>query len=94
MNQKAKIFWENLEKLNQKYNLFCSIRGEGMLFGAELKPDYKIWELLNLAIKHNLLVLSADGNVLRLLPALTITNEELELAFQRLENLFQEFTKK
>ena len=94
VNQKAKIFWENLEKLNQKYNLFCSIRGEGMLFGAELKPDYKIWELLNLAIKHNLLVLSADSNVLRLLPALTITNEELELAFQRLDNLFQEFTKK
>ena len=43
------------------------------------------------ALEQKLLVLSAAGNVLRMLPPLNISESEIEESFRRLENSMQIF---
>ena len=84
IKQKSKIIFEELNSINKKYNVFSDIRGAGLMVGAELYPEYKITDLLQRSLEQKLLVIPAKGNVLRLLPALNITDEELAKGFQKL----------
>lgn len=58
------------------------IRGKGLMVGIEW--DQPIAELIKIAKEHGLLVLSAGPNVLRLLPPLNISMEEIDLGVERL----------
>ncbi len=89
----SKIFFQELTKLQEKYSLFTSIRGLGLMIGAELKPQYSIKKLLPLALEQGVLVLLAGDNVLRLLPSLNISESEIEESFRRLEKSIQIFLK-
>jgi acetylornithine/LysW-gamma-L-lysine aminotransferase len=62
------------------------IRGKGMMVGIELreKAGKFIKELMD---NYGVLVLPAGSNVIRLLPPLTITQEELEVGVQALEGV-------
>ncbi len=53
-------------------------RGLGLMIGVELQGDKTNKELAAELIANRLLVLTAGGNVLRLLPPLTISREELD----------------
>ena len=48
-------------------------------------------KFLGIALEQKLLVLSAAGNVLRMLPPLNISKVEIEESFRRLENSMQIF---
>ena len=63
----------------------------GLMIGAEFKPDYSVQKFLGIALEQKLLVLSAAGNVLRMLPPLNISKAEIEESFRRLENSMQIF---
>jgi acetylornithine aminotransferase len=62
--------------------MISEIRGRGLMIGMELKPEQSGFrsEILD---KHRIFVGSSGKNVIRLLPPLTVTEEEL----QRLINL-------
>ena len=53
----------------------CTIRGEGLLIGIETKFESK--KLFESCIKHNLVVITAGNNSVRLYPPLNISDEEL-----------------
>jgi acetylornithine/N-succinyldiaminopimelate aminotransferase len=53
-------------------------RGMGLMIGVELQGDKTNKELAAALIANRLLVLTAGGNVLRLLPPLTISQEEMD----------------
>ncbi len=76
-----------LERINQKLSLFCDIRGSGLMIGAELVQEFKgkAPTLSEMARRFGVLVLVAGPDVLRFLPPLTITPDEMEDGLQRLE---------
>jgi acetylornithine/N-succinyldiaminopimelate aminotransferase len=75
-----------LNKLNHEFHLFSEIRGRGLMIGAVLDARYagRAGEILDLAAAHGLLILQAGPDVLRIVPPLTITDEETAEGLERL----------
>jgi acetylornithine/N-succinyldiaminopimelate aminotransferase len=75
-----------LDKLNAEFHLFSEIRGRGLMIGAVLDGAYKgrAGEILDVAAAHGLLILQAGPDVLRIVPPLTITDEEVAAGLDRL----------
>lgn len=86
---------DELVTINQMYNVFSQIRGQGLLIGAQLAPQYegKAKELLGLAAKHGLMMLNAGADVMRFTPSLIITQEELQEGMVALKAAVAEFVK-
>jgi acetylornithine/N-succinyldiaminopimelate aminotransferase len=63
------------------------VRGSGLLIGLKLKPP--AGEVGNACIAERLLTVGAGDNVLRLLPPLNVTEEELAEAVRRLRHAFR-----
>lgn len=95
VKQKEQVFKAQLAKLNEQFNLFADIRGQGLLIGAELTPQYhgRAREILVAAAAAGLMVLVAGPNVLRFAPALNISDEEIEVGFARLATAIAEVLK-
>ncbi len=67
------------------------IRGEGLMLGLQLKTDAfpnGVGPFVEAARKHHLLTVGAGNNVVRLLPPLTITQDEANHAIDRLNAAF------
>lgn len=86
---------DELASINQMYQVFSQIRGQGLLIGAQLAPQYKgkAKELLGLAAKHGLMMLNAGADVMRFTPSLIITQEELQEGMVALKAAIAEFVK-
>ena len=65
------------------------IRGKGLMIGIQLDRDCV--ELVNLALEENLLLNVTAGNVLRLLPPLTMTDEEKDLIISKVCALLKDY---
>lgn len=91
----ARYQWivDALMTINQTYPVFSQIRGQGLLIGAELAPQYagQAKVLLGLATKHGLMMLNAGADVMRFTPSLIITQEELEEGMVALKEAIAEF---
>ncbi|MBF0276699.1 MAG: aspartate aminotransferase family protein [SAR324 cluster bacterium] len=78
---------DQLRKRLQELNLdmFKEIRGKGLMIGAELQDQWKdqAYEITEKCRHHGVLVLQAGNNVLRFLPPLNITDEELNTGMDR-----------
>ncbi len=74
-----------LEAIGAEFGVFEQVRGRGLMIGAVLKPDYvaDIGALLDLAAEKQVLILQAGTSVLRFVPPLNITDEELAEGLQR-----------
>lgn len=75
-----------LAKINHELHLFSEVRGRGLMIGAVLDTPYKgrAGEILDLAAAHGLLILQAGPDVLRIVPPLTISDEETAEGLERL----------
>jgi acetylornithine aminotransferase len=59
------------------------VRGRGLMTGVELKPEYAALRTRILS-EHKIFTGSAGANVIRLLPPLTVTEQELQRFIQAL----------
>lgn len=93
VQQRYQWIVDELMAINQRYGVFSQIRGQGLLIGAELAPQYanQARAILTLAIKQGLMMLNAGTNVLRFTPSLIITQEELAEGMKALEKAIAEF---
>ncbi|WP_193015810.1 bifunctional acetylornithine/succinyldiaminopimelate transaminase [Proteus sp. FME41] len=84
---------DELTAINQTYAIFSQIRGQGLLIGAQLAPQYegKAKVLLGLAAKHGLMMLNAGADVMRFTPSLIITQEEVQEGMVALKAAIAEF---
>ena len=84
---KHQLFRQHLEAINKKHQIFRDIRGKGLLIGAELIESFhgKGKDFLAAASKEGLLLLVAGPNVLRLAPALIISEDEIAKGMEKLE---------
>lgn len=84
VNQMAEHFQQGLQKLCDTYpTVFSSWSGKGLMLGLACVPENT--KLLVLAREHGLLVAKSGGNKIRFLPALNVTQDEIEKALGILE---------
>lgn len=60
------------------------VRGIGMLAGVRLKPAFQAADVMKAATAAKLLTVSAGDNVIRMLPSLTVSEEEMKDGIARL----------
>jgi acetylornithine/N-succinyldiaminopimelate aminotransferase len=82
-----------LAQIDRELKLFAEVRGRGLMIGAVLADAYKgqAGEILNRAAEHGLLLLQAGSDVLRFVPPLTITDDELADGLTRLHATLKDF---
>ncbi|MEI7255593.1 bifunctional acetylornithine/succinyldiaminopimelate transaminase [Dickeya dadantii] len=73
-------FVSALERINAQYNIFDEIRGMGLLLGAQLKPAWhgRARDFLAASADLGLMILVAGPDVIRFVPSLVITAEEID----------------
>jgi succinylornithine aminotransferase len=93
VTQREQFFREQLNLLNQEFNLFEEIRGQGLLIGAVLKPQYhgRAREIMNLGFTYGIALLNASPNVIRFTPSLIIPEEDIKLGMTRFSRALREF---
>ena len=79
----GKLFREGLEKLKEKHTIIREIRGKGLMIGVELKFEVK--DVLMNLMKEGVLMLYSGRNILRILPPLVITKEDITKVLETLD---------
>jgi acetylornithine/N-succinyldiaminopimelate aminotransferase len=81
---KAQYLINKLNNLKEKHDSICEIRGMGLLIGIKMNGDTK--DLINRCFEKGLLIISAGSEVLRLLPPLNVSYEEIDNAINILDS--------
>ena len=79
----GKIFREGLESLKEKHKIIREIRGKGLMIGVELK--FEVRNILMNLIKEGVLMLYSGRNILRILPPLVISEQDITKVLQILD---------
>lgn len=85
---------EGLLSIGERYGVFEGVRGLGLLVGAPMSAAWKgkAKEIVNAGLKHGVWTLVAGPDVLRMAPALNITEAEVAEGLKRLEAACAELT--
>ena len=78
-------FRQGLDTLKSKHNIIREVRGKGLMIGIELKFEVK--DILLEGIKKGVLLLYSGRNILRLLPPLVITDDDVTNSLKILDEL-------
>ncbi|MBU5468918.1 aspartate aminotransferase family protein [Falcatimonas sp. MSJ-15] len=81
---------KTLDEIASKYDCIKERRGMGLMQGLEL--TIPVNDVILKAQKNGLIVISASGNVLRFVPPLVITKEDIDLMAEKLCKSFDELT--
>ena len=84
----GKVFREGLEKLKEKHSMIREIRGKGLMIGIEMK--FEIRDILMELIKKGILMLYSGRNILRILPPLVISEEDITKVLHALDSIITE----
>ena len=89
VNEKSDYIFNKLNLFKTNYSIIDDIRGMGLLIGVKITVDPKAFvaECLN----EGLLVVSAGKDVIRLLPPLNVTLEEIDSALGIFEKVSSKF---
>jgi len=74
-----------LEELKSKHKIIREVRGKGLMIGVELKFEVK--DILMEGIKNGILLLYSGRNILRFLPPLVISEEDVTKILKILDEL-------
>ena len=80
-------FSEKLNRFAKNLSEAKEVVGLGLMRGIRMKSEKAVNELINKAFENRVLVLKAGKNTVRFLPPLTISKEEIDIGFNRLENV-------
>jgi acetylornithine/N-succinyldiaminopimelate aminotransferase len=86
VQSQSAVLRDALGLLGKELDIFSEVRGRGLMLGAVLSEKYrgKAGEILDYAASHGLLVLQAGPDVLRFVPSLNISDEEVADGLTRL----------
>ncbi len=82
-----------LADIKAKYSFIKEIRGEGLIVGLALDESLPVGNVVAAARVEKLMVLSAKGNVLRMLPCLNVSAAEVDEAMAKLAKAFEAIAK-
>ncbi len=78
---------EKLLELKMRHTVIKEVRGLGFLLGVEI--DGEANKIVQLAIEEKLLVLTAGPHVVRILPPLTVTSDDMKLFIERFDKVLE-----
>ena len=88
VNRKAGQLRQSLEGLVASHpDVFEEVRGAGLMLGLKLKPEVSNLDFVKAGYTAEVLLVPAGDNVVRLLPPLNITEEDIGAAISRLESV-------
>jgi predicted acetylornithine/succinylornithine family transaminase len=79
-------FLSRLEEIKKKFPFIQEVRGRGLILGIELKMDGSF--IVKEMMQRGFLINCTMGNVLRFLPPLIVTEEEVDQMLKALEEVF------
>jgi acetylornithine/N-succinyldiaminopimelate aminotransferase len=84
---KSQRLRDGLNAINAKYQVFKEVRGMGLLLGCVLSDSFagRAKDFITVAAKHQLLLLVAGVNVVRLAPSLVVEERDIDEALQRFD---------
>ncbi len=91
--RQSRALRDGVAEIDATLRLFDHVRGRGLMLGAVLKPAYagRAGEILDHAAAHGLLLLQAGPDVLRFVPPLNVSDEEVADGLERLRLALQAF---
>ncbi len=90
VRKNGNYFHKELRKLKDKYpKIIKEIRGQGLLIGLALYKDQT--DFIKKLLQQKLLTVRASENVVRLLPPLNVTKQEINLALKILNNVCENY---
>ncbi|MFT4197593.1 MAG: acetylornithine transaminase [Pseudoxanthomonas sp.] len=86
VRRQAQALREGLLAIDAELDVFAQVRGRGLMLGAVLRPHLagQAGAILDAAAAHGLLLLQAGPDVLRIVPALTLTDADVAEGLARL----------
>lgn len=88
VRSKSDILLEQLQLAFQNHPKISAVRGLGMMIGIETSASLS--RLVEAARQKGMIILTAGENVIRLLPPLTISREEIQQGIAILKEVFSE----
>ncbi|MCM3789796.1 acetylornithine transaminase [Domibacillus indicus] len=85
VTQKGELIHSLLEEALKEQPIFKKLKGRGLMVGIELNEE--AGPFLAKAREQNLLILTAGTHVIRLLPPLTVTEDEIQTAVNVITNI-------
>jgi len=85
---KGKYFKTQLEALQAKHKIVKEVRGLGLMLGMELRFD--VFNIVQKCATSGVLILDAGRNVLRFLPPIVITKEQIDKTISVLDVVLEE----
>ena len=82
-------FLSRLEEIKKKYPFIQEVRGKGLILGMELKMDGS--SIVKEMMQKGFLINCTMGNVLRFLPPLIVTKEEVDQMVKALEEVLENY---
>ena len=71
---------QELQKLQASYlHLIKDVRGMGLMMGIVFQDDYSVRHVADIALEIGLIMIPASGNTLRVLPALIMTENDVDI---------------
>jgi len=90
VSNNGKNFLSELNKLKEKYpKIIKEVRGKGLLLGICLYKDQT--NFINKLLDNNLLTIRAAENVVRLLPPLNVTKQEINLGLKIIDKVCKNY---
>ena len=81
-----------LEELQDKFDFIVDVRGRGLILGLEMNIEGG--EMVKTALERGLLINCTVGKVLRFVPPLTVSQDEIDQMLKILTGIFDEYQEK
>jgi len=88
---KGKYLCRRLRDFQRRFPFIKEVRVQGLMAGLELKMESA--PVFVQCLKKRLLINATHGNVLRIMPALNVTKQELDQGLKIIEEVFKKITK-
>ena len=89
VNEVGAYLEKKLDEITEKYDFVKEHRGKGLMQGIEL--GIPVGEVIVKAMDKGLITISAGSNVLRPVPPLVITKENVDEMIEKLTQVFDEY---
>lgn len=89
VDKKSESLRKKLELLEEEFDIIEEVRGIGLLQGIKFKKDPG--DFIKYALEKKVLLVGAGDNVVRIIPPLNISMEELDKVYIKLKEILQGF---
>lgn len=87
----GQYFYERLEELHNKYSFIEEVRGKGLMLGMQLNESINGKDIVKAAFCNGFLINCAGHNTLRFIPPLIITENEIDMLIEMLDNILKAY---